>query len=104
MINLPPHQENRQLRIHLCGIAYVGLLAVLKEHCLLTILENTLRGRYNSELKYPGSFLAFHIEKLVYPNVNPLLLLIPTVIVAVFTLFMFIVRPPAKIKQIFSIR
>ncbi len=67
--------------LHLFGIVYVGLLAVLREYCPLTILENILRGKYNPELNYPGSFIAHYIEKLVYPDVNPLIIIIPTMII-----------------------
>lgn len=87
--------------LHLCGIIYVGLLALLREYCPLTILENILRVRYNPELRYPGSFIVYYVEKLVYPDVNPLIILIPTVIIAVFTILVFIVKPPAKIRRIF---
>lgn len=87
--------------VHLCGIVYVGLLAVLRQYCPLTILEYTLRAKYNPELTYPGSFIVYYIEKLVYPDVNPLVILIPTVIIAVFTIAVFIIKPPEKIRRIF---
>ena len=87
--------------LHLCGIAYVGLLTVLRQYCPLTMLENTLRVKYNLDLTYPGSFIVHYIEKLVYPDINPLIILIPTVIIAVFTIIVFIVKPPAKIRKIF---
>ena len=88
--------------LHLIGIIYVGLLTVLRQYCPLTILEYALRTRYHSELMYPGSFIVYYIEKLVYPDVNPLIILIPTVIIAIFTLIVFIIKPPAKIKKIFE--
>ena len=90
--------------LHLCGIAYVGLLAVLRQYCPLTILENTLRTRYNPELTYPGSFIVYYIEKLVYPNVNSSIILVPTIFIAVFTIVVFIIKPPAKIRRIFKWR
>ena len=85
--------------LHLCGIVYVGLLALLREYCPLTILENVLRQKYNPALSYPGSFIVYYIERLVYPNVNRLIILIPTIIIAVFTIVIFIIRPPAKIRE-----
>lgn len=88
--------------LHLFGIVYVGLLALLREYCPLTILENILRQRYNPELRYPGSFLVHYIEKLVYPDVNPSIILIPTAIIALFTVAIFIIKPPTKIKRIFK--
>ena len=90
--------------VHLCGILYVGLLALLRQYCPLTMLENTLRAKYNSDLIYPGSFIVHYIEKLVYPDVNPLIILTPTIIIAIFTIVVFIIRPPAKIRRIFKWR
>jgi hypothetical protein len=90
--------------IHLGGIVYVAILAVLGKYCPLTILENELREQYNTELTYPGSFVVHYIEKIVYPEANFLLFVIPTIIIAVFTVLMFIIRPPAKIRRLFGIR
>jgi len=39
---------------------------------------------------------------LVYPDVNPLVIQIPTVFLAIFTIVMFIVKPPKKIKSIMA--
>lgn len=88
--------------LHLCGIVYVGLLATMGKYCPLTGWENALRSRYDGELVYPGSFIVYYIERFVYPRVNPMILIWVTGAVGVFTLAMFIVRPPARIKQIFS--
>ena len=90
--------------LHLFGIVYVGLLATLRHYCPLTILENILRSKYNPNLIYPGSFIAHYMEKLVYPEVNPLIILIPTVIIGIFTIIVFIIKPPTKIRKIFRWR
>lgn len=87
--------------IHLAGIVYVGILTLFGHLCPLTILENTLRGQYDPELTYPGSFVVHYIQRLVYPEANFLLFVIPTMIIAIFCILMFIIRPPAKIKQLF---
>lgn len=87
--------------LHLFGIVYVGSFALLGKYCPLTILENNLRQRYNPQISYTGSFIVHYIEKLVYPGVNPLIILIPTIFIAVFTILVFLIRPPAKIKEIF---
>ena len=80
--------------LHLCGIIYVGLLVLLREYCPLTILENTVRAKYNPNLTYPGSFIVHYIEKLVYPDVNPSIILVPTIFIAVYTIVVFIFKPP----------
>ncbi len=47
-------------------IIYVAILTLLGKYCPLTILENKFREQYNPELTYPGSFVIYYIEKLVY--------------------------------------
>ena len=89
--------------IHLCGIIYVSILIVLGKYCPLTILENKFRKQYNPDLTYPGSFVIYYIEKLVYFEPSFLLFEIFTIIIAVFSLIMFLVRPPSKIKKIVRI-
>lgn len=82
--------------LHLFGIVYVGLLTILGEYCPLTILENNLRGRYNPSLTYPGSFIAHYLKRVVYPDVEPLIIIIPTILIVIFTILIFILRPPSN--------
>jgi len=86
--------------LHLLGIFYVASLSILGKYCPLTILENELRLKYEVFSVYSGSFIVHYLEKLVYPDVNPLVIQIPTVFLAIFTIVMFIVKPPGKIKSI----
>lgn len=85
--------------IHLLGIVYVGILSVLNIECPLTTLENFFRLKDNTPVKEPD-FLTYYLEKLVYPDVAPLMIIVPTVFMAVFTAVVFIARPPAKISQV----
>ncbi len=77
--------------IHLGGILFVATLELLGKYCPLTIWEYGLRGTAE-----PGHFVLDWIERLVYPDVNPLVFLIPTYAIALFTLVMFVYRPPSK--------
>jgi len=86
--------------LHLLGIFYVSFLSILGKYCPLTILENELRLRYGVSAVYSGSFIVHYLEKLVYPDVNPLVIQIPTVFLAIFTIVVFIIKPPGKIKNI----
>lgn len=88
--------------LHLSGLTYVAILAILEKYCPLTILENILRQRHNPELTYPGSFIVHYVEKLIYPDVDPFIIVVPTIFMAIFTIVIFVVRPPGKIKRIFS--
>ena len=86
--------------LHLLGIFYVSSLSILGKYCPLTILENELRLRYEVSSVYFGSFIVHYLEKLIYPDVNPLVIQIPTVFLAIFTIVVFIIKPPGKIKSI----
>jgi len=88
--------------LHLLGIFYVASLSILGKYCPLTLLENQLRSRYEASSVYSGSFIVHYLEKLVYPNVNPLTIQIPTVFIAIFTIVAFIVKPPKKVKTIIA--
>lgn len=88
--------------LHLFGIVYVSLLAIMGKYCPLTIWENTLAAKYDPSLIYPGSFMVHYAQKLVYPELNPLIIQIPTTFIAVFTILVFIIKPPKKIKQVFK--
>lgn len=88
--------------LHLSGILFVGMLTLLQRFCPLTILENLSRARYSPEATYPGSFIVYYIEKLVYPDVNQTLLRLVTVFGALFILIVYIIKPPEKIKRSFN--
>jgi hypothetical protein len=86
--------------LHVSGILFVGILTILRRFCPLTILENLSRVRYSPESTYPGSFIVHYIEKLVYPDVNQTLLRVGTILVALFVLVVYIVKPPGNIKKL----
>jgi hypothetical protein len=87
--------------LHLLGIIFVGILTLFRMFCPLTILENLSRVRYDPGSTYPGSFIIHYIENLVYPDVNQTLLRVLTVIVAIFILSVYTIRPPSKIRKFF---
>ena len=87
--------------IHVCGIVYVSVLAVSGRYCPLTIWENALRNKYSTQSTYPGSFIVHYVEKLVYPDIDPMVVVFPTVFIGFFTAVVFVIRPPGKIKKAF---
>jgi hypothetical protein len=87
--------------LHFIGIAYVSTLAIMGRYCPLTIWENALRAKYDPALTYPGSFIIYYLERFVYPEVNPLIIVTPTALIALFTVAVFIIKPPGKIKRMF---
>ena len=85
--------------IHLAGIVFVASLELLHKYCPLTIWENALRQHGHPGTQYPGYFILGYIERLIYPDVSPLVYLLPTYGIALFTLVMFVVKPPAKFRR-----
>jgi hypothetical protein len=86
--------------LHLSGILFVGILTALRKFCPLTVLENLSRVKHNPESTYPGSFIVHYIENLVYPDVNQTLLRILTILVSLFILTVYVIKPPVKIKKL----
>ena len=90
--------------VHLLGILYVVLLIILDKPCPLTTWENDLMAKYNPSLTYPGSFIAHWLERVVYPDVDPLVVYVLTLILALTTVVLFVFRPPSKLKRYFHRR
>jgi len=86
--------------LHLAGIVYVGALSLQGKLCPLTIWENQLRTKADPASTYSGSFIIHYIEKLVYLEVNPVLLQVATVSLGVFTLLAYVLAPPRRLKEI----
>lgn len=86
--------------VHLLGIVYVGALGVLGRPCPLTLVENALRAEAGAAA-YPGSFMAWHLGRLVYPDVGPLMIMVPTLCLAAFTAAVYALRPPQKVRELF---
>ncbi len=85
--------------LHLAGIMFVATLEALRMYCPLTLWENALRRHYDPSHEYPGSFIIGYLERLIYPDVSPVVLMIPTVMIALFVLAVFIIKPPAKFRR-----
>lgn len=77
---------------HVCGILYAGVLAAMGKFCPLSHMENYLRSRAG-EVTYPGSFIVYYVEKIVYPHVEPIMIVIPTVLLSLFVIIVYVVRP-----------
>jgi hypothetical protein len=82
--------------LHLLGILYVASLTILGKYCPLTLLENELRSRVDVSSVYSGSFIVHYLENLIYPEVDPLVVQMPAVFIAIFTIVVFILKPPRR--------
>ena len=87
--------------LHLVGILYVSLLAAMGRFCPLTIFENELRSKQDPEQVYSGAFIVHYVEKIVYPEVAPMVVLIPTFLIAIVTLIVYLIYPPEQVKRLF---
>jgi hypothetical protein len=85
--------------LHAAGILVVAGLEILGCWCPLTVWENLLRRHYDSGTNYPGSFIVGWLERVVYPHVDPVVVVGPTIAMATFTLIVFVVRPPARFRR-----
>lgn len=86
--------------LHLAGILFVASLEIFGKFCPLTVWENALRYSYDPSSDYPGSFIVQYIARLVYPDLDPALLIVPTVLIASFTLVVFFLRPPRHLRPL----
>lgn len=80
---------------------FVCALVLLNKACPLTILENLLYASPGGRDAYDGSFLLFYIEGAVYPDIDPFFITTGTILITVITLFIYIFRPPIKIRRLF---
>jgi hypothetical protein len=83
--------------LHLAGILFVATLALMQKYCPLTILENYFRQE--SDAAYAGGFIRHYLEKLVYPDVNPLIIQMGTLIVTLVSVAAYLLRPPERTKN-----
>lgn len=87
--------------LHTGGILFVAILVALKQYCPLTLWENALRIKYDPSLVYAGSCIVHYVQKLLYPDINPLIIRTVTTFIAIFSIVVFIIKPPEKIRKIF---
>ena len=88
--------------LHLAGILFVGGLEVFGKLCPLTIWEHQLRLRDKTGSGLDDGFIIHYIDRLVYLNIDPALLMGATLLVASITAGAYIVRPPLKIRKLFG--
>ena len=65
---------------HSIGLAFSIVMQVFGWYCPLTHLEFWLRERHDPALAYPGSFIAYYAERLIYLNIPSWLIFAITVV------------------------
>ncbi len=85
-------------RVHLAGLLFTAAFAAFGEPCPLTTIEDGLRasaGRGAGE----GPFIVRQLERLIYPEVHPAAIIVPTVLSGLFVALVYILRPPPSGKR-----
>ena len=79
---------------HFIGMLITAAIAMTGAYCPLTIWEEILRWEGNSGLTHSDSFLAHHMSKVLYPNLEPWIIRAASVIWGVITLLAMLLVPP----------
>jgi len=79
---------------HFIGMLITAAIAMMGAYCPLTIWEEILRWEGDSGLTHGGSFLAHHMSKVLYPNLEPWIIRAASVIWGVITLLAMLLVPP----------
>lgn len=83
-------------RFHIAGICFALVLQVFHWYCPLTYLEVWLRRMQDPEQAYSGSFIIHYVEKLIYIELRPVVILVMTVLLALMSAGIYLYRPPSK--------
>jgi hypothetical protein len=84
-------RRNKLIKIfHLSGLAFAFIIQILDWYCPLTYLELWLRSKHTSSLTYTGSFIIHYIEKIVYIELSRFLVLLFTIFLCVFNLWIYL--------------
>ncbi len=75
--------------IHLSGLAFAFVIMIFGWYCPLTYLEAWLRQQHDPTLSYTGSFIAHHIEKLVYLEMSHSALIVLTILLVGFNIWIY---------------
>jgi predicted branched-subunit amino acid permease len=86
-------RKNRLIKIfHISGLAFAFVSQLFGWHCPLTHLEFWLRAKHSPALAYSGSFIVHYLEKLIYIEIPPYLILILTILLCGFNLWIYMTK------------
>jgi hypothetical protein len=83
-------------RLHIGGIIFAIVIQALGWYCPLTHLEIWLRRMHDPSNSYTGSFIIHYIEKIVYIDINPKIISILTVLLALVSTWLYYPRSSGK--------
>jgi hypothetical protein len=79
--------------LHLGGLSFAVISEIFGWICPITHLEAWLRAKHDPALTYTGSFIAHYAEELIYTEVSRTAVLVCTVILVAFNLWIYFKKP-----------
>jgi len=76
-------------RVHISAIIFALVIQVFGWYCPFTHLEIWLRRMHDPSQSYSGSFIIHYVEKIVYINLSPKIIIVLTIILAVVSLWIY---------------
>jgi len=84
-------RKSRIVKIfHLSGLAFALIIQIFGWFCPLTHLEFWLRGKHNPDLTYTGSFIIYYVEKIIYIEISPTIILIVTLLLGGLNVWIYL--------------
>ncbi|MDI6761814.1 MAG: DUF2784 domain-containing protein [Thermodesulfobacteriota bacterium] len=75
---------------HLAGLAFAFIIQIFDWYCPLTHLEAWLRAKHNPGLTYTGSFIIHYVEKIIYIEISPTIILIVTLLLGGLNVWIYL--------------
>ncbi len=87
--------------VHLFGLGLALLIQALDWYCPLTHLEVYFRSKQDPTMAYSRSFIIYYLEKVIYLEVPRYLILMITLLLCGFNLFLYLAafRKRAGLKK-----
>ena len=84
-------RKNRAVKtFHLAGLAFAFIIQIFDWYCPITHLEFWLRGKHNPNLTYTGSFIIYYVEKIIYIEISPTIILMVTLLLGALNVWIYL--------------
>jgi len=83
-------------RVHISAIIFALVIQFFGWYCPFTHLEIWLRRMHDPSQSYSGSFIIHYVEKIVYINLSPKIILALTFILAFISAWLYFPRKSKK--------
>ena len=83
-------RKYRTIKIfHIAGLGFAIIIQIFGWYCPLTHIEIWLREKHNPSLAYSGSFIIHYVEKLIYIDLSPTIILVLTAILVSISAYLY---------------